>query len=215
MTGLRAEEAAELIGCVPERVRALYRKGLLDGYKVGRLLRFDEAVVRAYAETYQPLRAPLSERLNRRLVPGPNGCKVWTGSTSRFGHGCLSVPDGTARGRRRPAHRVAWALANGPIPEGLHVLHKCDNPPCCNPEYLYLGTDADNVNDRDRQGRGYHARRDDLDLDLALRMRRDGATYSAIARALRVSVPTASRLFARGRPSLGVPPLRDLLPTNS
>lgn len=52
------------------------------------------------------------------------------------------------------AHRVAWQLANGEIPDGLCVLHKCDNPKCCNPSHLFLGTHADNAHDRDNKKRG-------------------------------------------------------------
>ncbi len=50
-------------------------------------------------------------------------------------------------------HRVAWEDANGPVPDGKCVLHKCDNPPCCNPEHLFLGTREENNADRDAKGR--------------------------------------------------------------
>ena len=51
------------------------------------------------------------------------------------------------------AHRYAWAEANGPIPDGMMVLHSCDNPPCVNVDHLFLGTNMDNLRDASRKGR--------------------------------------------------------------
>lgn len=94
---------------------------------------------------------PLAERLHRRLAPADNGCIVWTGSTAGHGYGRIS------RGPRGAGwavtHRVSWELANGPIPAGLFVLHRCDNPPCCNPDHLFLGTLKDNTQDMLAKGR--------------------------------------------------------------
>ena len=77
---------------------------------------------------------------------GPLACWRWLGSTPRYGR--VKV----AR-KSRQASRVAWEITNGPIPPGLHALHRCDNPPCCNPAHLFLGTHRDNMQDRNAKGR--------------------------------------------------------------
>jgi hypothetical protein len=56
------------------------------------------------------------------------------------------------------AHKIAWILTYGPVPKGLCVLHHCDNPPCCNPEHLFLGTHADNTADMMAKGRHWGQR---------------------------------------------------------
>jgi hypothetical protein len=60
---------------------------------------------------------------------------------------------GIARGVWQYAHRFAYAEAYGPIPDGVLVCHRCDNPPCCRPDHLFLGTAADNMQDAAHKGR--------------------------------------------------------------
>lgn len=76
-------------------------------------------------------------------------CWVYQGPLYRGGYGQPIQRDG----KRLPVHRLAWTLANGPIPNDLWVLHHCDNPPCVNPAHLFLGTCADNHDDQVRKGR--------------------------------------------------------------
>lgn len=79
---------------------------------------------------------------------GPAACWPWTAGRNPDGYGNFWM-----RGRIDKAHRTAWTLAVGEIPKGLHVLHSCDNPPCCNPAHLWLGTIADNSADKRAKGR--------------------------------------------------------------
>lgn len=81
-------------------------------------------------------------------------CWVWGGHRNKQGYGRKafgSKRKGTYRGYY--VHRLAWEWVNGPIPEGMCVCHRCDNPPCVNPAHLFLGTNLDNVRDREAKHR--------------------------------------------------------------
>lgn len=94
-------------------------------------------------------RQPLTEAgFWARMQQAPSGCWLWTGARDRDGYG-----NTTLAGKHLKAHRYAYFLTYGPIPDGMKVCHRCDNPSCCNPAHLFLGTDRDNWHDANSKGR--------------------------------------------------------------
>lgn len=85
------------------------------------------------------------ERLKENAA---TGCLEWQAGRDAYGYGRLFF-----NGRQERSHRVAWIRAHGAIPAGMHVCHRCDNPPCCNPDHLFLGSNTDNRRDSVRKGR--------------------------------------------------------------
>ena len=93
-----------------------------------------------------------TERFWSYVVKG-DGCWEWTGTLSSNGYG-----KSWFSGRLVRAHRVSWALVNGPVPAGMCVCHHCDNRVCVRPDHLFIGTYRDNVLDKEHKGRGNHPR---------------------------------------------------------
>lgn len=86
-----------------------------------------------------------------RAMPEPNsGCWLWERGIQSPGYGCWPI----GKGRHKKAHRVAYEIANGTIPRGMVVCHRCDNPYCVNPDHLFLGSQSDNMKDMWAKGRG-------------------------------------------------------------
>jgi hypothetical protein len=121
-----------------------------------------------------------------------DGCWEWLGAKNRRGYGGIGL--GRAAAGRAYAHRVAWELESGrPIPEGMHVLHRCDNPSCVRASHLFLGSATDNMQDcvsKGRISRGTRrkiAKLDEISVHAARAYAQMGWTYLAIGNLLGVS----------------------------
>jgi hypothetical protein len=84
-------------------------------------------------------------------TPQPTPCKLWQGAVDRFGYGMMADYK-SGHGKRKYAHRWVWEAVNGPIPKGLVIRHRCDNPPCFRLSHLEIGTVADNNWDASERG---------------------------------------------------------------
>lgn len=98
---------------------------------------------------------PLPDRFWSRVdkLNSQNGCWLWTGYCGDYGYGEIGI-----NRKVEYTHRYSWIIKNGPIPVGLFVLHSCDNPPCCNPDHLFLGTHKKNMEDCRSKGRNFTPR---------------------------------------------------------
>lgn len=110
------------------------------------------------------------------------GCWIWQGTTSEAGYGSLQVDNVP-----HYAHRYAYALWYGPIPEGKIVCHHCDNPACVNPEHLFVGTYQDNMDDMKAKGRGSHTNNVKLQPHQVLEIRASSKSERALAKQYGVS----------------------------
>lgn len=147
---------------------------------------------------------PLETRFQSNLGPvTEGGCIPWIGYTNKHGYGQIGL--GGHGSQRVFAHRLAYEKANGPIRDGLCVLHRCDNPPCCNPEHLFLGTRAENMEDMDAKGRrraGVGERHRSAKLtaeavrEIRERRKRDGTLYRVLAADYNVSVRAVRAVVA-------------------
>lgn len=122
------------------------------------------------------------DRFWKKFDRPKKGCWEWKGSTGSAGYGRISFGHGETNYRTNyTAHRLSWMLFFGPIPDGICVLHRCDNPKCVRPDHLFLGTHTDNMKDRDRKNRTqqgekhYRAKLTEEDVILIINMYHDGA----------------------------------------
>jgi hypothetical protein len=84
-----------------------------------------------------------------KAIPEGDACLEWPRARALKGYGELTI-----QGKHRKAHRVAYEISVGPIPKGMQVCHRCDNPACFRPSHLWAGSNADNSHDRELKGRG-------------------------------------------------------------
>ena len=124
-------------------------------------------------------------------------CWLWTAGFFLCGYGRFWRSRSDPRGRTGLyAHRVAWELTNGPVPDGLCILHSCDNRACVNPSHLHPGTKTENNRERDERRRTAHnrgqaagrsAKLRDQDIPLIRAALRNGRTQQHVAEECRVS----------------------------
>ena len=174
--GLTQKEISEKLGCSPSSIGSIIKKYPEIFPPVKRAVSLDEQeVIRFYkqgfsqdkiAKKFNCAQATIGKILKRHgveslfgkqttedrlkskiLINPTSGCHEYQGGLNK-GYGVFSV-----NGKTKLAHRVAYELFKGGIPLNLHVCHTCDNPKCCNPDHLFVGTAAENMSDKVKKGR--------------------------------------------------------------
>jgi HNH endonuclease len=109
--------------------------------------------IRASRLRYCSVQCRLFSKVDMTPGHGPQGdCWIYTGAKHKFGYGMINKSE-SKKSDITTAHDYAWEIEHGPVPEGMFVLHKCDNPPCCRIDHLFLGTHQDNMDDMMEKGR--------------------------------------------------------------
>lgn len=147
------------------------------------------------------------ERFEAKYIPEPNsGCWLWFGAslpkrgslpTSEYGRMLCSKTH-----RVQSAHRISYELHRGEIPPGMHVLHRCDQPCCVNPDHLFLGTQTDNRKDMASKGRFVAARgikngSAKLTDDMVREIRRSSESAEQLARRFGITFSRISSIRRR------------------
>lgn len=129
-------------------------------------------------------------------VSKTDSCWIWMASCTNDGYGTIKKG-----GKHVLTHRLSWHMAYGPIPDGLSVLHSCDNPPCVNPDHLFLGTQKDNMRDMINKGRyvgkGNTILTDAQVREIRKRYAQGGITYAKLGSAYGVSSSAVNHIVHR------------------
>ena len=154
----------------------------------------------------------MNDKLIRRFwskVQKSDNCWRWTGRPMTVGYGYFSM---LVEGVKKDgyAHRASWEIHYGPIPDGLCVLHRCDNRMCVNPAHLFLGTRAENQQDAAAKGRMPHgeahwaAKLSDTDVDTIVQRIAAGETHASLGKEFGVSRQAITNINRSLRRSLRV-----------
>lgn len=136
------------------------------------------------------------EKFMEKISPEPNsGCWLWVGAVMNTGYGSFYM------GKTVLAHRASYRFFCEEIPEGLHVLHKCDTPLCVNPDHLFLGTDLDNKRDmveKKRQAYGVRNARSKITPETVVQVRTmTHLKLREVSEKFGISIKEASRIRRR------------------
>jgi transcriptional regulator len=173
--GLTQKEISALVGCSESNVWLVLKNARL---------------------TERKMLMSITERLERRIKKDDkSGCWIFQGSLID-GYGQIKVD-----GKSYRVHRLTYSLFVGEIPSGMIVCHKCDNPPCCNPDHLFIGTHAENIADRVSKGRcakgdalPNHKITEDIRAQI-FQLKKDGLTHEQIGAKFSVTHATISRVL--------------------
>lgn len=130
---------------------------------------------------------------------GSDACWPWLRAIDGAGYGAVRI-----NYKLYKAHRLSWILTHGELPDGMHVCHHCDNPPCANPAHLFLGTPLDNMRDREQKGRHNPARGErnskarltELQVRAIFAARQSGERARDIAKRFGVAKSTVEVIYA-------------------